>query len=34
MNPDHYDDDFLKKADVSLDRMEKLANEILLRINR
>lgn len=33
-NPDHYDDDFLKKADVSLDRMEKLANEILLQINR
>lgn len=33
-NPDHYDDDFLKKADVSLERMEKLANEILLQINR
>ena len=33
-NPDHYDTDFLKKADVSLERMEKLANEILLQINR
>lgn len=33
-NPDHYDDDFLKKADVSLERMEKLANEILSQINR
>lgn len=33
-NPDHYDDDFLKKAHVSLERMEKLANEILSQINR
>ncbi|MGB7816959.1 MAG: hypothetical protein WBL28_11490 [Methylotenera sp.] len=33
-NPYHYDDDFLKKADVSLERMEKLANEILSQINR
>lgn len=33
-SPNHYDDDFLKKADVSLDRMERLANEILLQINR
>jgi hypothetical protein len=33
-SPDHYDDDFLKKADVSLERMEKLANEILSQINR
>jgi|GEM_PF-317735 len=32
--PDRYDDDFLQKADVSLDRMEKLANEILAQINR
>lgn len=31
-NPDVYDADFLVKADVSLDRMEKLANEILLQI--
>lgn len=33
-NPAHYDQDFLQKADVSLDRMEKLANEILIQINR
>jgi hypothetical protein len=33
-NPSHYDDEFLKKADVSLERMEKLANEILAGINR
>lgn len=31
-NPDHYDADFIKKADVSLDRMERLAQEILLKI--
>lgn len=33
-NPDHYDDDFLQKADVSLEKMEKLAIEILAQINR
>ncbi|MDP2248162.1 MAG: hypothetical protein Q8J65_08530, partial [Nitrosomonadales bacterium] len=33
-NPNHYDEDFLQKADVSLDRMEKLAIEILTQINR
>jgi len=32
--PDHYDADFIKKADVSLDRMERLAQEILLKIQR
>lgn len=32
--PEHYDQDFLQKADVSLDRMEKLAHEILVQINR
>ncbi len=31
-NPDHYDADFIKKADVSLERMERLAREILLKI--
>lgn len=33
-NPNHYDQDFLQKADISLDKMEKLANEILVQINR
>jgi hypothetical protein len=33
-DPDHYDRDFLEKADVSLDRMERLATEILHQINR
>ncbi len=33
-NPDHYDNEFIKKADISLDRMEKLAKEILREINR
>ena len=33
-NPDHYNQDFLEKADISLDRMEKLANEILAQIQR
>jgi len=33
-NPDVYDADFLEKADVSLDRMEKLANEILFQIKQ
>ena len=30
-NPNQYDEDFLQKADVSLERMEKMANEILLK---
>lgn len=33
-DPDHYDQEFLQKADVSLDRMEKLANQILIQIRR
>mgnify|MGYP000043008109 FL=1 len=33
-DPDHYDRDFLEKADISLDRMERLATEILHQINR
>lgn len=32
-NPNHYDREFLKKADVSLDRMEQLAQEILDEIS-
>ncbi len=32
--PNHYDQDFLQKADISLESMEKLANEILIQINR
>ncbi|OUR73640.1 hypothetical protein A9Q78_02915 [Methylophaga sp. 41_12_T18] len=31
-NPDHYDADFIKKADVSLERMEQMAHFILLTI--
>lgn len=30
-DPNQYDDDFLQKADVSLERMEKMAHEILLK---
>ena len=30
--PDHYDHDFLEKADISLDRMEALATEILQQV--
>ena len=33
-NPDHYDDDFLHKADISIERMEKLALELLQKIDR
>lgn len=33
-NPGHYDDDFLDKADVSVERMEKLALELLNKIDR
>ena len=30
--PDHYGREFLEKADISLDRMESLANEILRQV--
>ncbi|MBW2608258.1 MAG: hypothetical protein JRD05_11550 [Deltaproteobacteria bacterium] len=33
-NPKHYDEEFIKKADISLDRMERLSREILHEINR
>lgn len=33
-DPSHYDREFLEKADVSLERMERLATEILHQINR
>lgn len=33
-NPNHYDREFLKKADVSLDKMEHLAQAILKEISR
>jgi len=33
-DPGHYSKDFLDKADVSLDKMEKLANDLLAEINR
>jgi hypothetical protein len=33
-NPSHYDEDFLQKADISLDRMERIAREVLAEINR
>lgn len=33
-DPHHYDQDFLQKADISLETMEKLANEILIQISR
>jgi hypothetical protein len=33
-DPDHYDPEFLEKADVSLDRMERLATGILHQIQR
>lgn len=33
-DPGHYEEDFIKKADVSLDRMECLAREILYKIKR
>ncbi len=31
-DPSHYDSEFLEKADISLDRMEKLSKEILADI--
>jgi hypothetical protein len=33
-DPNHYDRDFLERADISLDRMERLATEILHQIDR
>ncbi|WP_305910026.1 hypothetical protein Q9L42_002405 [Methylomarinum sp. Ch1-1] len=33
-DPAHYDEDFINKADISLDRMERLAKEILREIKR
>jgi hypothetical protein len=33
-NPEHYDEDFLARADVSLERMENLANQILRQLKR
>ena len=33
-NPYHYEDEFIEKADISLDRMEQLAREILADIGR
>ena len=32
--PNHYDDEFLSKADISVERMERLALEILNDIDR
>ncbi len=33
-DPEHYDEEFLRKADISLERMEKLALQILHQVNR
>jgi len=33
-DPEHYGSDFLDKADISLDRMERIAVELLNEINR
>lgn len=33
-NPGHYEKSFIEKADISLERMERLAREILHAINR
>ena len=33
-NPRHYDDEFLHKADVSVERMEKLALKLLHQLDR
>ena len=33
-NPNHFDDEFLRKADVSVERMEKLALDLLNQIDR
>ncbi len=32
-NPEHYDEEFIKQADISLERMEQLARQILYDIN-
>ena len=32
-NPKHYNSDFLEKSDINLDKMEKLAREVLADIN-
>ncbi|PHS70379.1 MAG: hypothetical protein COB23_04435 [Methylophaga sp.] len=33
-SPDHYDTEFITKADISLEKMERLAKEILYKINQ
>lgn len=33
-NPKHFDREFLRKADVTLERMERLASEILRQVGR
>ncbi len=33
-DPAHYDQEFLDRADVKLDRMERLANELMFEIDR
>lgn len=33
-NPGHYDEDFIKRADISLERMERLARELIRDIKR
>lgn len=33
-DPEHYEQSFLDKADVSLDKMERIAREVLAEINR
>lgn len=33
-DPNHYDEDFIEKADISLERMERLSMEILAGIGR
>lgn len=33
-NPEHYSKDFLDKADISLDKMERIAREVLLELKR
>lgn len=33
-NPEHYDKEFLDKADVNLDKMERIARTVLAEINR
>jgi len=33
-NPGHYDKDFLEKADINLERMERIAREVIAEVNR